>query len=135
MMEDRSYLGTGWAFPVRFDKHHGVGLSSEEKDIRESLEILFSTVPGERVFRTHYGCDLRKWVFSKMDLTEKTLIIDVIKQAILTGEPRIMIESIDLEIKDELKGIMMIYLECTVQSTNSRSSMVYPFYFLEGTRL
>jgi len=134
-MNDRPYLGTGWTFPVRFDKKHGVELSSEEKDIKESLDILFSTIPGERVFRHNYGCDLRQWVFSKMDLTEKTMIIDVIEQAIMNGEPRITVEELDLEIADELEGIMMIHLEYLVRSTNSRSSMVYPFYFLEGTRL
>jgi uncharacterized protein len=133
-MEDKTYLGTGWAFPVRFNQR-GVHLVSDEEDIWESLRILFSTIPGERVFRYNYGCPIDKWVFSKIDLSERTMIIDIIEQAIREGEPRIITNSVDVEIRDALEGILWIKLEFTIRQTNSRSSMVYPFYFLEGTQL
>ena len=80
-MDDKTYLGTGWGFPVRFNQR-GVHLVSDEEDIWESLRILFSTIPGERVFRYNYGCPIDKWVFSKIDLSERTMIIDIIEQAI-----------------------------------------------------
>lgn len=133
-MEDKTYLGTGWAFPVRFNQR-GVHLVSDEEDIRESLRILFSTIPGERVFRYNYGCPIDKWVFSKIDLSERTMIIDIIEQAIREGEPRIITNSVDVEIRDAMEGILWIRIEFTIRQTNSRSSMVYPFYFLEGTQL
>lgn len=133
-MEDKTYLGTGWAFPVRFNQR-GVSLVSNEEDIFESLRILFSTIPGERVFRYNYGCPIDKWVFSKIDLSERTMIIDIIEQAILEGEPRIITESVEVEVRDPLEGILWIRIEFTIRQTNSRKSMVYPFYFLEGTQL
>lgn len=136
-MEDRPYLGTGWAFPPHFIKSHhkGAVLVSAEEDIRESLWILLSTLPGERIFRFDYGCDIRQWVFSKMNISEKTLITDVIEQAILIGEPRVILESVNVEIKDVYEGILEIQLYYIVKETNSRSNMVYPFYFNEGTQL
>lgn len=133
-MNDKTYLGTGWAFPVRFNQL-GVHLVSDEEDIWESLRILFSTIPGERVFRYNYGCPIDKWVFSKIDLSERTMIIDIIEQAIRDGEPRIITDSVDVEIRDAMEGILWIKIEFTIRQTNSRSSMVYPFYFLEGTQL
>lgn len=133
-MNDKTYLGTGWAFPVRFNQL-GVHLVSDEEDIWESLRILFSTIPGERVFRYNYGCPIDKWVFSKIDLSERTMIIDIIEQAIREGEPRIVTDSVDVEIRDAMEGILWISVEFTIRQTNSRSSMVYPFYFLEGTQL
>ena len=133
-MNDKTYLGTGWAFPVRFNQL-GVHLVSDEEDIWESLRILFSTIPGERVFRYNYGCPIDKWVFSKIDLSERTMIIDIIEQAIRDGEPRIVPDSVDVEVRDPLEGILWIKVEFTIRQTNSRSSMVYPFYFLEGTQL
>ncbi|WP_294677428.1 GPW/gp25 family protein [uncultured Fluviicola sp.] len=133
-MNDKTYLGTGWAFPVRFNQL-GVHLVSDEEDIWESLRILFSTIPGERVFRYNYGCPIDKWVFSKIDLSERTMIIDIIEQAIRDGEPRIVTDSVDVEVRDPLEGILWIKVEFTIRQTNSRSSMVYPFYFLEGTQL
>ncbi len=133
-MEDKTYLGTGWGFPVRFNQY-GVHLVSDEEDIWESLRILFSTIPGERVFRYNYGCPIDKWVFSKIDLSERTMIIDIIEQAIREGEPRITTDAVDVEIRDAMEGILWIKVEFTIRQTNSRSSMVYPFYFLEGTQL
>lgn len=133
-MGDKTYLGTGWGFPVRFNQR-GVHLVSDEEDIWESLRILFSTIPGERVFRYNYGCPIDKWVFSKIDLSEKTMIIDIIEQAIREGEPRIITDLVEVEIRDAMEGILWIKLEFTIRQTNSRSSMVYPFYFLEGTQL
>ena len=133
-MEDKTYLGTGWGFPVRFNQR-GVHLVSDEEDIWESLRILFSTFPGERVFRYNYGCPFDKWVFSKIDLSERTMIIDIIEQAIREGEPRITTDSVEVEIRDAMEGILWIKVEFTIRQTNSRSSMVYPFYFLEGTQL
>ncbi|MGV3613329.1 MAG: GPW/gp25 family protein [Fluviicola sp.] len=133
-MEDKTYLGTGWAFPVRFNQR-GVHLVSDEEDIWESLRILFSTIPGERVFRYNYGCPIDKWVFSKIDLSERTMIIDIIEQAIRDGEPRIITDSVDVEVRDAMEGILWISVEFTIRQTNSRSSLVYPFYFLEGTQL
>ncbi len=133
-MNDKTYLGTGWAFPVRFNQL-GVHLVSDEEDIWESLRILFSTIPGERVFRYNYGCPIDKWVFSKIDLSERTMIIDIIEQAIREGEPRIITDSVDVEIRDAMEGILWIKVDFTIRQTNSRSSLVYPFYFLEGTQL
>lgn len=133
-MDDKTYLGTGWGFPVRFNRS-GVHLVSNEEDIWESLRILFSTIPGERVFRYNYGCPIDKWVFSKIDLSERTMIIDIIEQAIREGEPRIITDLVDVEIRDAMEGILWIKIEFTIRQTNSRSSMVYPFYFLEGTQL
>lgn len=136
-MEDRPYLGTGWAFPPHFMKGHqkGAVLVSAEEDIRQSLWILLSTLPGERIFRFDYGCDIRQWVFSKMNVSEKTLITDVIEQAILIGEPRVILDAVEVEIKDANEGILEIQLYYIVKETNSRSNMVYPFYFNEGTQL
>ncbi|WP_300665663.1 GPW/gp25 family protein [Fluviicola sp.] len=133
-MSDKTYLGTGWGFPVRFNQR-GVHLVSDEEDIWESLRILFSTIPGERVFRYNYGCPIDKWVFSKIDLSERTMIIDIIEQAIREGEPRIITDAVEVEVRDAMEGILWIKIDFTIRQTNSRSSMVYPFYFLEGTQL
>jgi len=134
-MEDKPYLGIGWSFPVSFDKKDGVSMSYGDEDIRESLNILLSTIPGERIFRPDYGCNIRRWTFSRMNLSEKTRIINTIEMAILEGEPRIILESVDVKIKDEREGILWISIDYLVSQTNSRSNMVYPFYIREGTNL
>lgn len=135
MQTDKSFIGTGWGFPPRFTKGLGVEMVSLEEDIIQSLTILLSTTPGERIFRYDYGCNIRQWVFEEMNLSNETLIIENIEQAILFFEPRIEVEQISLDTKDELEGILWITIDYRIRETNSRSNMVYPYYFKEGTNL
>lgn len=130
-MKDKEFLGIGWEFPPSFD-NLGIKLSEREEDIKESLRILLTTTKGERVFRPEYGCNIRQWVFSKMNRSEKTLIIDTIKQAITKGEPRVTVTNIDIEIREEQDGILWIQIEYLINATNSPDNMVFPFYFREG---
>ena len=65
LLRNDAFLGTGWSFPpVLTDT--GVQLSRYEQDIRESLHVLFSTAPGERVCRYDYGCPLRRYAFEPL---------------------------------------------------------------------
>jgi len=134
-MSDKSYLGNGWAFPPAFIKDKGVDMVSEEEDISQSLSILFSTTPGERVFNYDFGCHIRKWVFDEVNLSTQTLICDAIRQAVRLFEPRIGIENIEIETKDAAEGLLWISIDYQIPQVNSRRNMVYPFYFKEGTNL
>lgn len=125
----------GWAFPPHFTKENGVEMVSREEDIRQSLFILLSTTPGERIFRFDYGCNIRRWVFEDMTLSNETLIIDCISDAVLYYEPRIDVERIWLDTGDMQEGILRISIDYRIRETNSRSNMVYPYYFMEGTNL
>lgn len=126
-MEKNDFLGIGWEFPPVFSKN-GVGLIESKNDIRQSLHILLSTAQGERIFRPEYGCNIRKWVFSKMNLSERTLITDTIRQAVKKGEPRITLNSVDVAVKDEYEGILSINLDYVIKMTNTPDNIVFPFY-------
>jgi len=132
----KSFLGTGWGFPPAFsNKTSDVGLLSDVDDIESSLEILLTTRPGERVMRPDYGCNLDELVFEPLTTTFKTYIKDLISTAILYYEPRIEVNSIDLDDTGELEGRILIVIDYTVSATNTRFNFVYPFYKNEATDL
>ena len=134
MADQSSFLGTGWSFPPSFQTATSrVKMSSEEDDIRESLTILLSTRPGERVMNPLYGCNLDDLLFAPLTLTLKSFVSDLIETAILYFEPRINLESIEINQNSDLEGELLIELEYVVRSTNSRRNLVYPFYRGEGT--
>ena len=136
MEQDSSFLGKGWSFPPRFNPAgRGVDMVAEEEDIRESLRILFSTAPGERVMHPSYGCGLKRMVFESITETVQTEIKDLIERAILFFEPRITLDRIELDATEIFEGKLLILLEYTIRTINVRSNMVYPFYFQEGTLL
>lgn len=133
MEATKSFLGRGWSFPPEFSKAaKSVKMLEDEADIESSLEILLSTRLGERIMVPGYGCNLDELLFKPLDLTLKTYIIDLIRTAILYHEPRIEVNKIKIYPDNELEGILLIDLEYTVRTTNSRRNMVYPFYKEEG---
>jgi len=135
---DKAFLGIGWSFPPEFHKHTdvlGVKMVAEEQDIRESLKILLSTRPGERIMQPSYGCGLHTMVFETINESTITEIRDVIERAVLFFEPRITLESIDVNAEDSYDGKLKIQLNYTVRKTNTRSNVVYPFYYIEGSRV
>ncbi len=133
MSEDNAFIGSGWSFPPEFSDTQAIKMVSGELDIKESLAILLSTNPGERVMLPEYGCGIKSLVFSEINLGTITEIKAMIKDAILYFEPRIALEEIAIETNDSLNGRLFINLIYTVITTNSRSNLVYPFYIMEGT--
>jgi phage baseplate assembly protein W len=129
-----SFLGTGWSFPPSFDNANGaVDMLSNVEDIQSSLHILLTTRLGERVMQPTYGCNLDELVFETLSSTFKSFIKDLIKTAILYHEPRIKLNRIDLDDSRDLEGIILIKIDYTVRTTNTRFNYVFPYYKNEGT--
>ena len=136
--QDKSFLGTGWSFPPEFQRNDGVlelQTVSLEADIKESLSILLATAPGERVMQPTFGCGLKTMIFENVDKTAITEMKDLIERAILFFETRIDLDDIYIETDNIYDGLMEIDIHYTIVSTNTRSNIVYPFYFQEGTEL
>jgi phage baseplate assembly protein W len=133
---DHSFLGTGWSFPPEFDSDIGsVIMVSDEQDIWESLQLILSTSPGERMMFPKFGCGIRKMVFDTVNTTFLTQLKELIRFSILHYEPRIVLNDVTIESSDPNEGILRIKLDYTIRKTNSRSNLVYPFYLREGTNI
>lgn len=131
---DRSFLGRGWSFPPTFSiRVPGVLMIEEEADIASSLEVLLCTSQGERTMLPLYGCNLEELLFETLDVRTKTLVADKIETAILYHEPRIEVETIQVDDSQELAGVVFIKIVYIVKTTNSRFNFVYPYYKNEGT--
>ena len=133
---DKSFLGRGWGFPLEFDPlSKAVKISSEEEDIAESLRILLATRPGERVMQPSYGCGLHALVFDSVNERMISELRETVERAILFFEQRIELERVDVDSGQSYDGLLQIRVYYTVRSTNTRSNIVYPFYFQEGTNV
>ena len=137
-MEDleKSFLGRGWSFPPTFDKKRGdIKMVTMEEDIRQSLEIYFSTKLGERIMRNNYGCFLHSQVF---ELANESLIQGLSKElerSINEFEPRILIIEISALKALSTEGLIEINVAYEIRATNNRSNFVFPFYLNEGTSI
>lgn len=129
------FIGKGWSFPPAFNKTlKSVDHREGNDDIVESLQILLTTIPGERIYDAAYGCDLTPLLFEPFTTSLKTRLSERIKTAIILYEARIELLATEFELALE-DGIMYISVEYRLKKNNSRFNMVFPFYLKEGTEL
>ncbi|HEY0609467.1 MAG TPA: GPW/gp25 family protein [Chitinophaga sp.] len=134
--EIQSFLGTGWSFPPSFDKlDASVQMVSDVADIEESIRIILSTIPGERLMQPDFGCDIRKLVFEIADTWLVSELNHIIYHALLQYEPRINFIGATVTDRSQEAGVLYVQLTYTIIATNTRHNMVYPFYYLEGTNI
>ncbi|MFN6565513.1 MAG: GPW/gp25 family protein [Nostoc sp. ChiSLP01] len=131
METNSSFLGTGWSFPPTFNRDTGtVEMVSDEEDIFQSLEIILSTRPAERIMQPDFGCELSQFVFEEISQGLITGLKGTISDALLYHEPRIDVEEINIDESEE--GLLLISVIYRVRVTNSRFNLVYPFYINEA---
>jgi len=128
------FLGRGWSFPPDFTLPVAdVAMLEDDADVASSLEILLSTIPGERVMQPLYGCNMTELVFEELDTRIKTLMADKIESSILYFEPRVTLQSVRLDDSRITEGVVLIQVIYVVKTTNSRFNFVYPYYIDQGT--
>ncbi|HOY16504.1 MAG TPA: GPW/gp25 family protein [Haliscomenobacter sp.] len=131
-----AFLGKGLGFPVTFNKATGdIRLVEAYADIEESLQIILSTRPGERFLETDFGCNLDQMLFEPINLTLISYMREVVKTALILHEPRVDVNDVSIRQDDSMQGRVIISVDYTVRSTNSRFNFVFPFYQQEGTDL
>ena len=69
--------------------------SAGDEAVRQSILLLLSTIPGERVMRPTYGCHLHRLVFWPNDDTTAGLAIHYVRRAVERFEPRVEVIRVD----------------------------------------
>ncbi|HEY3290076.1 MAG TPA: GPW/gp25 family protein [Anaerolineae bacterium] len=95
----------------------GIGMIDGNSAIRQAILILLFTIPGERVMRPDYGCDLHRLIFSPNDDTTAGLAIHYIRRAIDQWEPRVDIVALNAGRDPEAPERLSIELVYRVRAT------------------
>jgi phage baseplate assembly protein W len=134
MENNEAFLGRGWSFPPEFFFNGaGVALVAGEEDIRQSLYILFATSLRERTMFPSYGSELSRYLFEEIDQSLINGLRGVVSDAILHHEPRIKVDSVEIDTSIQETGLLLIAVAYTIRTTNNRYNLVYPFYIKEGS--
>jgi phage baseplate assembly protein W len=131
--KDISFLGTGWSFPPEFSKRGTVQMVSAGEDIHQSLRIILATNLGERVMQPSFGCGIKSQVYENINESTMTVLKDLISRAILFYEPRVKLETIDMDTSSAYEGRLDFHINYHIIATNTRHNIVYPYYLREGT--
>jgi uncharacterized protein len=122
------WLGTGLRFPLRADPATG---NLETVDgmarIRQSIEQILDTEPGERIMLPGFGCGLRRYLMEPNSLTTRTAMGQDIETALTTWEPRIRLGDV-MVTPDDDPTVLWIEVSYVRLSDLRPDNLVYPFY-------
>jgi Bacteriophage baseplate protein W len=96
-MDGGALLGRGLAFPPRVGTDGRLAWSEGEASVREGIEIVLKTERGERLRLPTFGAGLRRFLFEPNTTLTRNQLRERITKALLAWEPRIRIESVEVE--------------------------------------
>ena len=96
-MDAGKLFGRSMAFPPRLGPDSRVAWSVGDDNIREAIRIVLLTRPGERLFEPGFGAGLDRWLFEPNTASTRQLIKDRITKSLAQWEPRIAVDSVDVE--------------------------------------
>jgi uncharacterized protein len=131
-MSERTFLGTGWRFPIRINPRGGLSYSSGVQDIQEAIWIILSTDQHERQMLPQFGCGMQSYVFTPNSPTTQGSIAHEVRQALTEWEPRIDVLDVRVDATSDEPNKLLIRVDYRVRSTNAFHNLVYPFYIQEG---
>ena len=112
---------------LRISARGGMDMLQDDDSVRQSILLLISTLPGERVMRPDYGCYLHRLVFSPNDDTTAGLAIHYVRSALERWEPRIDIVRLDANRSATNPEMLDIYLEYRVRASNRIEPFAFAF--------
>jgi phage baseplate assembly protein W len=118
---------------LRLTARRAIAMIEDDQAVRQSILLLLSTVPGERVMRPDYGCSLNQLIFSPNDDTTAGLAIHFVRQALERWEPRAEILQLEAEANEAAGEILEIRLEYRVRATRKVSTLVLPLNLAGAT--
>jgi len=96
-MDDGLLYGKGIAFPPRVGADGRLAWSAGAANVRESIQIILLTEWKERVMEPQFGGSLGLFLFEPNNVTTRHLIKDRIAKALAQWEPRVAVESVEVE--------------------------------------
>ncbi len=128
----KEFIGKGWKFPILPGPTGTLAWSEADDNVEQSLRLLLLTRVGERVMRGTFGSRLGEMVFRPGSDQNLRAIEREVTGVILASEPRVDVLSVLAEADAIDPTLVTVSLSYRVRRTNSRESLVFPFYLVRG---
>ncbi|MGW1375388.1 GPW/gp25 family protein [Streptomyces sp. NPDC002446] len=122
-MRTTRQVRTEIAFPFRADRRGRTAHADHDDHVRDLIEQLLFTSPGERVMRPDFGCGLLELVFTP-NSPELVSALELSVQASLQRWLGDLIEVESLDVVSE-ENVVRVHLRYVVRSTESRRDEVF----------
>ncbi len=96
-MNAAALFGQGISFPPRLGADGRFAWSSGPANIREMIQVILLTQPGERLMLTGFGGKLRSFLFEPNTVATRQRIQEEIQSTLSLWEPRITVQSVSVD--------------------------------------
>ncbi len=131
--DTRAFLGIGWKFPLQVTAGGQIAQSRYEQRIEESIFLILSTAPGERVMLPEFGCGIHDLVFTPNSPATLSRVTLSVRKALTAGEPRIDVLDVSAESAPGQDNLLLIRVSYRIRANNAMGNLVYPFYTREAS--
>lgn len=117
----KARLGADLKFPINmnFESISGVEL------LLQDIQQLLLTIPGERVNRPDFGCNLRNQIWENISIASEQGAA-AIREALDRFEPRITVIDVSSTV-NENTGLITFNIQFLINSTDSAVNLIFPF--------
>ena len=126
----KEIVGCGWAFPPHIDPQGRMALTNERNELQQSIRVILSTSPGQRVMRPRFGCKIQELVFAPNNSHTAAQVRRYVEDALGMWEPRISLIQVDVKSDNQADSALLIEIIYEERTTRDRRSLVYPFYLI-----
>lgn len=120
------WLGQGFRMPLRPNDGRLEWIGSMDL-VRQSLETILDTEPGERIMMPTFGCGLRRYLMAPNTVSTRAAIEKDVENALTTWEPRVRVIEVSV-IPGEQPTLIWIGISYVHIADLRSDNLVYPFY-------
>lgn len=125
---DSSYLGRSIAFPPHLSDRNHFALADGDAAVRQSIHLIIQTVPGERVMRPDFGCEIHSLIFAPANIETAVIAERYVYEALERWESRI--ELVDVNVTPGSASLGELFIEIAYRHRGQPDvrNLVYPYY-------
>lgn len=107
----------GWPL-LPFPDHHGrLNYPTLEESVRQMIQVILQTRPGEQLMRPGFGAGLEDFVNEQNTITTRRRIKDLITESIERWEPRIIVNRVDVNAPPDAPTIIRVEIGYQLKRT------------------
>jgi phage baseplate assembly protein W len=126
MTDDGRVFGRGIGFPPRIGPDGRLAWSEGEANIREAIQVILRTEPGERLRLAEFGGGLPALLFEPNDTTGRHLVAERIRRAVTDWEPRVQVRSVQVDPDPDDPEAAIATVAYELVATQARATLAVP---------
>ncbi|MFD8778382.1 GPW/gp25 family protein [Streptomyces sp. NPDC059916] len=116
-------LGRGIAFPPRIGADGRVAWSEGEANVREGIEVVLRTEPGERLRLPEFGAGLARMLFEPNTTGTRYELAERVRRAVADWEPRVAVQAVEADASPEDPSAVLLTIAYQLIATQSEGSV------------